>query len=52
VAFFLDELQYLGKRSLGLLAAAMYGISQQNAPVLLVVAGLPQRPLMLKRAKP
>jgi hypothetical protein len=51
-AFFLDELQFLGKGSLGLLAAAMHGISQQNAPVLLVGAGLPQLPLMLKNAKP
>jgi hypothetical protein len=51
-AFFLDELQFLGKRSLALMAAAMHGISQQNAPVLLVGAGLPQLPLMLKNAKP
>jgi AAA ATPase domain len=51
-AFFLDELQFLGKRSLALMAAAMHGISQQNAPVLLIAAGLPQLPLMLKNAKP
>jgi AAA ATPase domain len=51
-AFLLDELQFLGKRSLGLLATAMHGVSQQNAPVLLVAAGLPQLPLMLKDAKP
>lgn len=51
-AFFLDELQFLGRRSLGLLAAAMHGISQQNVPVLLVGAGLPHLPLMLKNAKP
>jgi AAA ATPase domain len=51
-AFFLDELQFLGKRSMSLMAAAMHGISQQNAPVLLVGAGLPQLPLMLKNAKP
>jgi AAA ATPase domain len=51
-AFFLDELQFLGKGSLALLAAAMHGISQQNAPVLLIGAGLPQLPLMLKNAKP
>jgi hypothetical protein len=48
-AFFLDELQFLGKRSLGLLAAAMHGISQQNTPVLLVGAGLPPLPLASKR---
>ena len=51
-AFFLDELQFLGKADLALLAAAMHGVSQQNAPVLLVGAGLPQLPLMLKDAKP
>jgi hypothetical protein len=51
-AFFLHELQYLGKRSLAMLAAAMHGVSQQNAPVLLVAAGLPQLPLMLTNAKP
>lgn len=51
-AFFLDELQFLGKRSLATLAAAMHGVSQQNAPVLLIAAGLPQLPLMLKNAKP
>lgn len=51
-AFFLDELQFLGKRDLALMAAAMHGISQRNAPVLLVGAGLPQLPLMLKNAKP
>ena len=51
-AFFLDELQFLGKRSLALLAASMHGISQQNTPVLLVAAGLPQLPLMLTSARP
>src|SRR5579863_402271 len=51
-AFFLDELQFLGKPSLSLLAAAMHGISQQNTPVLLVGGGLPQLPLVLKNAKP
>lgn len=45
-------MQFLGKGSLALLAAAMHGISQQNAPVLLLGAGLPQLPLMLKNAKP
>lgn len=52
VAFFLDEMHFLGKPSLGLLATAMHAISQQNIPVLLVGAGLPQVPPMLKRAKP
>jgi hypothetical protein len=51
-AFFLDELQFLGKRSLATLAAAMHGVSQQNAPVLLIAAGLPQLPVLLKTAKP
>jgi hypothetical protein len=35
----LDELQFLGKRDLALMAAAMHGISQQNAPVLFPVRG-------------
>ena len=51
-AFFLDELQFLGKRDMALLAAALHGVSQQNAPVLLIAAGLPQLPLLLKGAKP
>jgi AAA ATPase domain len=51
-AFFLDELQFLGKPGMALLAAAMHGISQQNTPVLLIAAGLPQLPLLLKNAKP
>lgn len=52
MALFLDEMQFLGRGSLAILAAAMHGISQQTAPVLLVGAGLPQLPLMLKNAKP
>jgi hypothetical protein len=52
MALFLDEMQFLGRSSLGLLAAAMHGISQHGAPVLLVGGGLPQLPLMLKNAKP
>ena len=52
LALLLDEMQFLGKDSLGPLATAMHGISQQSAPVLLVGAGLPQLPLLLKKAKP
>lgn len=51
-AFLLDEVQFLGRRDLATLAAAMHGVSQQGTPVLLVAAGLPQLPLMLKNAKP
>lgn len=51
-AFLLDEVQFLGRRDLATLAAAMHGVSQQSTPVLLVAAGLPQLPLMLKNAKP
>jgi hypothetical protein len=36
--FLLDELQFLGGRSLATLAVAMHGVSQQNAPVLLIAA--------------
>ncbi|HEY5429539.1 MAG TPA: hypothetical protein VIK04_10515 [Solirubrobacteraceae bacterium] len=50
--FLLEELQFLGRRGLATLAAAMHGVSQQAAPVLLIAAVLPQLPLMLKDAKP
>jgi hypothetical protein len=49
--FLIDEMQFLGKDELGLLSQAMHRISQDSMPVLLVGAGLPQLPLMLKDAK-
>jgi hypothetical protein len=52
VVFLLDELQFLSRDDLALLAAAMHRVSQEAMPVLLVGAGLPQLPLMLKDAKP
>jgi AAA ATPase domain len=52
VAFLLDEMQFLGRDDLGLLAASFHRISQQTHPVVLAGAGLPQLPLMLLRAKP
>jgi hypothetical protein len=48
----LDEMQFLDRRELALLATAMHRVSQENMPVLLVGAGLPQLPLMLSEAKP
>jgi AAA ATPase domain len=52
VAVLLDEMQFLGRADLSVLAAAMHRISQETMPVLLAGAGLPQLPLMLKEAKP
>ena len=49
--FLLDEMQFLGKEDLGLMSQAMHRVSQESMPVLLVGAGLPQLPLMLKDAK-
>jgi AAA ATPase domain len=51
VLLLLDEMQFLGKADLGLLAKAMHQVSQQVLPVLIVGAGLPQLPLMLKEDK-
>jgi hypothetical protein len=48
----LDEMQFLGRDDLATLSTAMHRISQENMPILLVGAGLPQLPLMLKDAKP
>lgn len=52
VVFLLDEMQFLDKDDLALLAAAFHRISQQTHPVVLAGAGLPQLPLMLLHAKP
>jgi hypothetical protein len=52
VVFLLDEMQFLSKAELGMLAAAFHRISQETLPVVLAGAGLPQVPLMLLEAKP
>jgi hypothetical protein len=51
VLLLLDEMQFLGKADLSLLAKAVHQISQEVLPVLIAGAGLPQLPLMLKENK-
>jgi hypothetical protein len=51
VLLLLDEMQFLGRADLSLLAKAMHQISQELLPVVIVGAGLPQLPLMLKEHK-
>jgi hypothetical protein len=50
--FILDEMQFLSRGDLGLLATVCHHLSQETHPVLIAGAGLPQLPLMLKEAKP
>ena len=50
--FILDEMQFLSRGDLGLLATVCHHLSQEIHPVLIAGAGLPQLPLMLKEAKP
>jgi hypothetical protein len=52
VLYLLDELQFLSRKDLGLLATAMHRISQENTPVLLAAAGLPPLSRLLGEAKP
>ena len=42
VALFLDETQYLSTRDMSALIMALHRISQENLPVVMVAAGLPQ----------
>ena len=51
VLLLLDEMQFLSKADLGLLAKSMHQVSQEVLPVLIAGAGLPQLPLMLKEDK-
>jgi hypothetical protein len=51
VLLLLDEMHFLSKTDLGLLSKAMHQVSQEVLPVLIVGAGLPQLPLMLKEDK-
>ncbi|MBI5106888.1 MAG: ATP-binding protein, partial [Solirubrobacterales bacterium] len=48
----LDELQFLGRDDLRRLAGAFHRMSQEEHPVLMAAAGLPQLPLALAQAKP
>jgi hypothetical protein len=51
VLLLLDEMHFLSRADLGLLAKAMHQISQEVLPVLIAGAGLPQLPSMLKDDK-
>ena len=42
VALILDEVQYLPERDMGALIMAMHRMAQENLPIVLVAAGLPQ----------
>ena len=42
IALFIDELQYVPTKQLGALIGALHGISQEQLPVTMVAAGLPQ----------
>jgi len=51
LALFIDELQYVPEAELGALVTALHRVSQDQLPVILVSAGLPQLPGQLGRAK-
>jgi hypothetical protein len=51
VVLILDEMQFLDKEDLSLLAKALHQISQELHPIVLAGAGLPQLPLMMKENK-
>jgi AAA ATPase domain len=52
VAMLLDEMQYLQRDDLALISAVFHRVSQDLSPIMLVGAGLPQLPLILRDAKP
>lgn len=51
LAMFVDELQYVEEPELAALIVALHRVSQRQAPVMLVGAGLPQLPGRMGRAK-
>jgi hypothetical protein len=51
VALFVDEMQDVASAELAAVCGAMHEISQRNAPVLVVGAGLPHLPVVLSAAK-
>lgn len=51
VAFFIDELQYVSEKELGYLIGALHRVSQQNLPVVVFGAGLPQLAGLTGKAK-
>jgi hypothetical protein len=52
VVLLLDEMQYLRREDLAMISAVFHRVSQDLAPIMLVGAGLPQLPLILRDAKP
>jgi hypothetical protein len=52
VVLLLDEMQYLRRDDLALISGVFHRVSQDLVPILLVGAGLPQLPLILRDAKP
>jgi hypothetical protein len=51
IAFLLDEIQFLERRELEAMIAALHQVSQRNLPLTLVGAGLPQLPSLAGIAK-
>jgi hypothetical protein len=51
VALFIDEMQDVAPDELGALCGACHEVSQQNAPVVIVGAGLPHLPVSLAASK-
>src|SRR3954452_14430573 len=51
VGLFVDEMQDIGSAELAALCGAVHEVSQQNAPVVVVGAGLPHLPVALAAAK-
>jgi len=51
VALMIDEMQYISRRDLGALIAAVHAVGQQQLPLVLVGAGLPQLVALAGEAK-
>jgi hypothetical protein len=51
VVFLIDEMQFLGRKEMEAIAAAMHRMSQLQLPVALAGAGLPQLPGLMVEAK-
>ena len=51
IAIFVDEIQYLSERDMSALIMAIHKVVQENLPVLLIAAGLPQVVALSGRSK-
>jgi hypothetical protein len=51
IALFIDEIQYLNGRDLGALVMALHRCAQEQLPILLIAAGLPNKVGLAGRAK-